>query len=404
MPVFPKTKIAVGHQAAPGQWYLPGTDIARLPDPASGSPSGGAFAFYSETGHGWKGWSAGPWWRKFLSVTETEVTWPDGRTEIRQDFRSLGGWNAVKNISVRTEGDAYLAFEDFVHVDVDASGRGRHGRDGDDHGSTIVIDGAKRGNVVTGEDNDSVWIRPLSNGDSWGNEIRIATGDGSDAIRIATTLPDRPELFGGKRLVADGSLTTVRIDAGGGNDFVHLGGAREIVDGGAGSRDTAIYDGATEGVIAFLNEVGVVTPQKAQMGRGGAAGDILINVERLKGSPFNDVLHGNSGDNDLISGRGDDVMTGGAGHDHFILDLACGIDVVTDFTVGEDTVEVRGAALADIHQEVVDYDGTEGLLVWLSHRPGYDVSTIFLEGVTAELTPGLHGGGEPNWHDAVMLS
>lgn len=396
MSVFPKTRLAVGHEGSPGQWYLPGTDTAHLPDPATGSPSAGAFAFHIETDHGWRGWDSNAWWRSVLSTSETEVTLPDGRTEVRQDFASLG-WNAVKNVSVRTEGDASLTFKDFVHVDVDASGV----RDAGSHGSTIVIDGAKRGNVVTGEDNDSVWIRPLSNGEMWSNEIRIATGAGSDTIRIVTTPSEPPPSYEGRPLVADGSLTTVRIDAGRGNDFIHLGNAREIVDGGPGDRDTAVYDKATEGVTAFLNEVGVVTPR---VGGGGAEGDILINVERLKGSPYNDVLHGNSGDNDLISGTGDDVMTGGAGHDHFILEFGCGIDTVTDFTLGQDTVEVRGADSADIHQEVINYNGVDGLLVWLSYRPDRDVSTIFLEGVTTELTVGLHAGDEANWHGDIMLS
>jgi hypothetical protein len=98
MSVFPKTKIAVGHGGRSSQWYLPGTDSTHLPAPAPGSPSSGAFAFNSETDHGWKDWDPGTWWRGVLSATATEVTWSDRRTEVQQDFRSLAGWNAVKNM------------------------------------------------------------------------------------------------------------------------------------------------------------------------------------------------------------------------------------------------------------------------------------------------------------------
>ncbi|HSK40896.1 MAG TPA: hypothetical protein VK943_14105, partial [Arenibaculum sp.] len=368
-----------------------------------GEPADGALSWRFEVAP--YRWASGDRLVGLVSVDPAIVERADGGIEGRQTYASAGGWNAVKNMSFYADGDAAVTLGNFVHVDVDTSGHRGHYRDADRHGSTVVVDGAKRGNISTGEDNDSVWIRPLSNGSTWGNEFRIATGDGSDTIRIHTAAHEAAHLFNGRPLVGDGSLTTVRIDAGSGNDILHLGGAREIVDGGAGDRDTVIYDAATEGVIAFLNEVGVVTPL---VGQGGAAGDVLVGVERLKGSRHDDVLHGNSGDNDLIGGLGDDVLTGGDGHDHFVLapgyGPGYGMDTVSDFKLGEDTVEVRGVHPAHIHQEVMNIHGTDGLLIRLSHRPEYGVSTMFLEGITTDLAVDLHAGTEANWHDGIMLS
>ncbi|WP_158047567.1 hypothetical protein [Skermanella pratensis] len=405
MPAFPKTRIAVGHGADPDQWYLPGTDITRLPSPVPGTPAAAAFSFYSETDRGWNGWSAGPWWRGVMTASSGEQMGLDGQREFFQTFQATRGWNSVKNLSLRSDGDTAATFDDFVHVDVDVSGHDTGFSDPGRLGSRISIDGAKRGNVITGEDDDSVWIRPFSNGGGWGNEFRVATGDGSDTIEIHTLryYPHPP--FQGRPLIEDGSATTVHIDAGRGNDIIRLGNAREIVDGGAGSRDTVIYTGTSKGVVAYLNEPGALAPLA---GQGGAAGDILINVERLKGSSFDDVLHGNSGDNDLISGLGDDIMTGGAGHDHFILDIGWGDDVVTDFKVGEDVVEIRNVNQYYVdhflRQEVTSRDGVEGLLVHLPRWANHDVTSIFLVGVTAELTTGGHGIGEPNLHYGIMLS
>ena len=48
---------------------------------------------------------------------------------------------------------------------------------------------------------------------------------------------------------------------------------------------------------------------------GDAAGDILLNIENILGSDFNDILFGDGGNNRLRGGEGGDLMRGGAGVD-----------------------------------------------------------------------------------------
>ena len=57
-----------------------------------------------------------------------------------------------------------------------------------------------------------------------------------------------------------------------------------------------------------------------------------------------DVIHGGDGD-DRIAGLGDaDTLTGGAGRDHFVYGAASeGGDTITDFTPGQDKIEVSAA-------------------------------------------------------------
>ncbi|KAK0349824.1 hypothetical protein LTR94_031501, partial [Friedmanniomyces endolithicus] len=48
---------------------------------------------------------------------------------------------------------------------------------------------------------------------------------------------------------------------------------------------------------------------------GDAGGDLLSNVENVTGSAFNDVLTGDAAANTLLGGDGDDVLAGMAGAD-----------------------------------------------------------------------------------------
>jgi Ca2+-binding RTX toxin-like protein len=84
---------------------------------------------------------------------------------------------------------------------------------------------------------------------------------------------------------------------------------------------------------------------------GGAGND------KLRGKQGNDTLVGNAGDDILIGGIGNDILTGGAGADRFFRwRSTTGIDTITDFQVGEDTLRVsargfggglvKGAAIA----------------------------------------------------------
>ncbi|XHE56095.1 hypothetical protein L0Z66_05405 [Phaeobacter sp. BS34] len=98
---------------------------------------------------------------------------------------------------------------------------------------------------------------------------------------------------------------------------------------------------------------------------GGSHGDKLIGGgghDTLRGQDGHDVLRGNSGWDQLLGGRGNDriygdggqdrligqegndTLTGGAHADTFVFHRGYGTDIITDFTVGEDRIQIgRGA-------------------------------------------------------------
>jgi serralysin len=64
--------------------------------------------------------------------------------------------------------------------------------------------------------------------------------------------------------------------------------------------------------------------------------------DMIHGKDGNDLLEGLSGDDRLIDGRGADVMTGGLGADTFVFIEDRRLDRITDFTPGEDTLDLSG--------------------------------------------------------------
>jgi hypothetical protein len=89
-----------------------------------------------------------------------------------------------------------------------------------------------------------------------------------------------------------------RLSGGNGNDALLGAFGDDTLDGGAGAdtlnggsgADTASYASSKAGVQVDLNVTG------PQTSTGDAAGDVLISIEWLTGSAFDDVLTGNADD------------------------------------------------------------------------------------------------------------
>jgi len=85
----------------------------------------------------------------------------------------------------------------------------------------------------------------------------------------------------------------------------------------------------------------------ADVVNGGAGNDTLYGRagnDVINGSAGTDNLYGEAGNDMLDGGAGNDMLSGGAGNDSFKFSgLDQGIDAITDFTSGTDTIHVVGA-------------------------------------------------------------
>ena len=92
------------------------------------------------------------------------------------------------------------------------------------------------------------------------------------------------------------------------NNALFAGNGNNVMDGGAGTGDSAAYRHASGAVSVSLAIVGA-------QATGGSGTDTLLNIEHLSGSLFNDTLTGSSGANWIGGEDGNDVISAGSGND-----------------------------------------------------------------------------------------
>ena len=212
------------------------------------------------------------------------------------------------------EGDILIEIENLIgssfgdHLAGDAGTNILDGGDGDD-----TLDGGDGVDELIGGDGNDTLLGGAGNDDLTG-------GDGDDTL--------------------DGGSGADYLFAGIGDDTLEGGAGADRIFGGAGN-DTASYANATSRVVVDVFNGGT---------EGDAAGDLLLGIENLIGSAFNDILNGDLSDNQLFGGDGADVLDGDGGDD--LLDGGSGgSELAFEFLIGGDgsdtvTYENSTAAVA----------------------------------------------------------
>lgn len=286
-------------------------------------------------------------------------------------------WNSVKNIEISSDTAGNITVNNFVHTDVNL------GEGGD---SSVIINGAKRGNITTAGGNDVVEVNAQTNNAGWSNDFNIDTGAGDDTITVN----------------GDKGVTGFNIDAGDDNDAVtitgdylesnvHLGKGSDSFTGGdgndfvqGGSGADIIHGGGGDDVLAGgVNRDELYGDDGNDTLKGGASSD------RLFGGAGNDILDGGSGEND--------ILTGGEGNDMYIIRAGDGHTTITDFGgVGgggngesallphHDTIQLQGDGLTadnmllnyDGQNTVITFEGVEDFAITLENFDFTDLDNL----------------------------
>jgi Ca2+-binding RTX toxin-like protein len=139
-----------------------------------------------------------------------------------------------------------------------------------------------------------------------------------------------------------GDSATNMLAGGSGDDALEGRQGADILDGGEGI-DTAYYWDSKAGITVNLAD------NLVEFG-GDAEGDLLIGIENIGGSVYNDTLigdaaanniNGSTGDDTIIGGGGNDTLSGGNGND--LLTGGLGADTIHGGD-GIDTVDYSAAS------------------------------------------------------------
>lgn len=281
--------IGSGRTGSAAQWYLPGTDIARLPSPPDGLPLPLPQALEEVVTSIGGGTLLGG----MVGVSGSANSGPGLVLDV------LGAWNSVKNGSFLSDEAGRVTLSGFVHADVVL---------GDGGDSSVVLHGAKRGNVLTGDGDDAVTINAASNTYAWVNEFRVATGGGDDIVVV------------------------------------------RALDTAAAAATDATFAATANGAGAFSGS-DANTVVYAVLGAGN---DVFIALGQSA-----DRVSGEGGDDVIKAGAGSDVLTGGEGDDLFLFAAGDGDDTILDFRPGADRLDFgvgvdEARALLDAAIETAD--------------------------------------------------
>ena len=146
--------------------------------------------------------------------------------------------------------------------------------------------------------------------------VNLATGSGRDAVGVTAGAATGDSYVGIENIIGSnandtliGNVDVNTIIGAAGDDTVQGGDAGDRLDGGAGGNDWVDYrDSNVSGVEVTLGLPG------AQVSGGFANGDIIVNVENLRGSNLDDTLTSNLSD----TGSGNNIIDGAQGDDSLI--------------------------------------------------------------------------------------
>ena len=249
---------------------------------------------------------------------------------------------------------------------------------------TIQWNGTTQGVYISLEQGEFSFLgNELIYYDQYGNEITksyktvgvaygtiIENAIGGDANDVVSGNSSSNTLKGGSgndRIYGYGGADSISGDAG--DDELSGGTGNDTINGGAG-RDTAVFWDGPDSPDWFLH--GIVADLTIGRAFYDNETDILIDIENLYGSDYDDTLIGNTISNDLfgdwgndsiIGGEGNDTLTGSNGNDTLIggtgSDTAVYYGNRASYTI---TQTAAGYTISHIHaKDSWDDDGTDTL-------------------------------------------
>jgi len=219
-----------------------------------------------------------------------------------------------------------------------------------------------KGRVIDGESIDLTNISAESSrvtGSAQGDHYKL--GSGNDTVSG----------FDGADVI-NGSHGADLVNGNRGNDYVAGGSGDDRVLGGRGHDE--VRGGRDQD---FVN---------GNRGHDVVHGDLGNDI--LHGGQHNDSIFGGEGNDIIFGDRGDDVLHGGAGNDVFTFSSGGGRDIISDFTIGQDRIDLVRLGFASREEALLNTSFAQGnTLINLGdvngtiELVGIDASTLNIVGI-----------------------
>jgi Ca2+-binding RTX toxin-like protein len=113
-------------------------------------------------------------------------------------------------------------------------------------------------------------------------------------------------------------------------------------------------------------------------------------ADKLYGGTGNDKLVGGKGNDTLDGGKGNDTLTGNQGHDTFVFGKNSGKDVVTDFDVKKDMLQISKSHDIKTPKDVLDHAKQHGDNVVINLGDGNKITLKNVDLADLKKHPGDH--------------
>jgi Ca2+-binding RTX toxin-like protein len=280
----------------------------------------------------------------------------------------------------------------------DAALRGGEALYGDAGNDVFVLGHDIEAYISGGDDIDTLILEEAidsnvyTDGTSEVNLIDLLTESGRTVFGAALTVRGIENVEGGGYddwFRGDNGVNILR--GWGGDDRLQGRHGADTLDGGSG-RDVADYWGSLA--------VNVDLTRATQIG-SHAEGDVLISIEEVDGSYFNDTIRGNNSANYLFGNDGGDVLEGRGGAD--TLSGGLGFDTASYESCFESVFVRLGDAVTGAGGSASGGHATGDVLISIENLTGSVANDVLTGNTAANRLNGLngvdelHGGGGDDW-------
>ena len=202
-----------------------------------------------------------------------------------------------------------------------------------------TLNGGADADALYGEDGDDILI----GGSDFVTDILVG-GNGNDTLRGDSSLGDYDRMDGGA------GDDIYWVDTGDDLTFEAVNGGIDTVHA-----DVRVTNG---GVYLYANVENLVLEGTTAFGVGNELDNSLI------GNASNNYLLGGAGNDRLNGMGGNDVLFGEGGADIFVFSIGTGGDVIGDFVVGTDRIDLTAFGFANFSQLAVNFSqvGNDGAI------------------------------------------